>query len=309
MTQRKHRQAPAKAPPPGGGGFSLVSNRKLATLYRTLLACGMLERRLRAEAVGAIPRLRGGHAVLAGVAANLLREDQVCVAGSNPMPEFARRFTQKESAAEDSIRSLLAAICDRGEEVRRGTSWDETLERARAVKPAKLKSAVALFCGLRQTPKEALRRAAKEKLPILFVCQSRRETERLAAVANHCGLPGMVVDCEDAVAIYRVAAEALAHARRGNGPTLMECRRWPVARDGEKPSRASGGAVRAMERYLAGKGMRTEELKMEIQAELERALDKVFVLMSGAALRRAPGKSSRPIRSRSLSKFAFQPGK
>ena len=42
------------------------------------------------------------------------------------------------------------------------------------------------------------------------------------------GMPGEVLDGNDAVAVYQAAREAVARARQGQGPTLLECRtyRW-----------------------------------------------------------------------------------
>jgi TPP-dependent pyruvate/acetoin dehydrogenase alpha subunit len=46
--------------------------------------------------------------------------------------------------------------------------------------------------------------------------------ERAAAY----GMPGSIVDGMDAVAIYEAATEALERARRGEGPTFLECKTY-----------------------------------------------------------------------------------
>jgi pyruvate dehydrogenase E1 component alpha subunit len=50
----------------------------------------------------------------------------------------------------------------------------------------------------------------------------------LAARAAGYGFPGVVVDGSDAVAVRAAVGEAVEHARRGEGPTLVEARttRW-----------------------------------------------------------------------------------
>jgi TPP-dependent pyruvate/acetoin dehydrogenase alpha subunit len=275
MTPRKPRPATVNTPP-GEGGFPLISHERLVALYAAMLKFRMLERRMREQAASTIPRLRGREAVSAGIAVTLLPEDRVRTADGSPLPEFVQQLVQHGSTAEDAVRDALTRPGDgRGRE-RSGAPWSEALESARMLKCATSKHAVALFLGLTRAPRDVLGVAATEKLPILFICHNKGEKENLAAMADGCGLPGMVVDCEDAVAVYRVAAEALAHARRGNGPTLIECRRWPMTRNGEKPSRAGGDAVRAMERYLAGKNLWTRELRKETQAEFTRVLDNAF---------------------------------
>ena len=89
--------------------------------------------------------------------------------------------------------------------------------------------------------------------------------------AHDYGLPGITVDGEDVVAVYRVVSEAISHARRGNGPTLIECRPWVVA--GRK-KRAAGNAIRNMEEYLSRKGLFSAKHKSEVAAQFTRELEK-----------------------------------
>ena len=80
---------------------------------------------------------------------------------------------------------------------------------------------------------EALNLAAVWALPVVFVCQNNRygeftplhETQRieqLSARAAGYGIPGTTVDGNDPVAMYSAASEAVARARAGGGPTLIE---------------------------------------------------------------------------------------
>jgi acetoin:2,6-dichlorophenolindophenol oxidoreductase subunit alpha len=278
MTPRTHQPDPAP-PPPSESGCPLISDQKLAALYKAMLKHRMLERHMRAKSIRPIPRLCGRDAVASGIAINLLPEDQLRTADGSPIPGLIRQ----EPAAEDAIRTVFGQLGERAAQARSGAPWDEVLQIARALKFAATKNVVAFICGLTRAPTDVLHRAAAERLPILFVCRSKRERENLAAMADGCGLPGMVVDCEDAVAVYRVAAEALAHARRGNGPTLMECRQWPVERKQEKRSRGGNDSVHKMERYLAGKGLWTREIKRTTRAELERNLERALASLSNGA--------------------------
>jgi TPP-dependent pyruvate/acetoin dehydrogenase alpha subunit len=119
-----------------------------------------------------------------------------------------------------------------------------------------------------------LRRATVKRLPILFVRQSEAKHDHFIAAARHCGIPGLVVDQDDVVAVYRVASEALAHARRGNGPTLVDSKPWRLKGGGRKP-RDTRDAIGKMETYLDGKGLAYKSLKNAIQkkfaAQLEHA--------------------------------------
>ena len=80
---------------------------------------------------------------------------------------------------------------------------------------------------------ESMNLASIWKLPVLFVCENNRYAESTpfeftvagASVANRANgydMPGVSVDGQDAVEIHEVAREAVARARRGEGPTLIE---------------------------------------------------------------------------------------
>jgi TPP-dependent pyruvate/acetoin dehydrogenase alpha subunit len=80
---------------------------------------------------------------------------------------------------------------------------------------------------------EALNLAALWKLPVLFVCEDNAwaisvPKEKATAIPNNAdraaayGIPGVLVPDNDPVAVYEVAGEAVARARRGGGPSLIE---------------------------------------------------------------------------------------
>lgn len=86
---------------------------------------------------------------------------------------------------------------------------------------------------------ESLNLAALYRLPLLFICENnqysshmhwseRRVADNLHRAGEFHSVPGERVDGNDAVVVYQAAAEAVARARRGEGPTLIECRtfRW-----------------------------------------------------------------------------------
>jgi pyruvate dehydrogenase E1 component alpha subunit len=82
---------------------------------------------------------------------------------------------------------------------------------------------------------EALNMAAVWKLPVIFVCENNLYMEytaisQVTAVehpaadrASAYGLPKIVVDGNDADEVYRAARDAIAKARKGDGPSLIEC--------------------------------------------------------------------------------------
>lgn len=84
---------------------------------------------------------------------------------------------------------------------------------------------------------EGLNMASIWKLPVLFVCENNQfATEvpssyasgnpNIASRGASYGLPGIEVDGNDVLSVYDVAGEAIARARSGGGPTLLECRTY-----------------------------------------------------------------------------------
>ncbi|WP_371362538.1 Acetoin:2,6-dichlorophenolindophenol oxidoreductase subunit alpha [Sporomusa rhizae] len=89
----------------------------------------------------------------------------------------------------------------------------------------------------RGTFHEAFNMAAIWKLPLVFVCENnmygisncQREHMRVTDVSDRAaayGVPGVTVDGNDVIAVYEAAAEAIERARKGDGPSLIECKTW-----------------------------------------------------------------------------------
>ena len=84
---------------------------------------------------------------------------------------------------------------------------------------------------------ESLNIASVWKLPVVFVCENNQygmstSTERSTAVKNVAdrasayAMPGVVVDGNDFAAVAEASFEAADRARRGEGPTLIECKTY-----------------------------------------------------------------------------------
>ncbi|GAA2127390.1 thiamine pyrophosphate-dependent dehydrogenase E1 component subunit alpha [Nocardioides bigeumensis] len=80
---------------------------------------------------------------------------------------------------------------------------------------------------------EAVNLAAIWNLPVVFICENNKygmsfSTEKAFAIehiserAAGYGIPGVTVDGNDVAAVYDVVAQAVARARSGEGPTLVE---------------------------------------------------------------------------------------
>jgi len=146
---------------------------------------------------------------------------------------------------------------------------------------------------------EALNLAAVWKLPVVFVCENNlwmeyTRTSEVTPVINPAadrasayGLEGVIVDGNDADAVYEVAVAAIARARAGDGPSLVEAKTY---RHGGH-SRADPGKYRPDEEVaewmakdpiplyrarLLEEGASEEQLatlEAEVAAEVERATE------------------------------------
>lgn len=84
---------------------------------------------------------------------------------------------------------------------------------------------------------ESLNFASLKKLPVIFVCENnfyatnsplraRQPLDNIYERAKPYGITGVRVDGNDVLAIFFAARKAIAHAKAGKGPTLIECRTY-----------------------------------------------------------------------------------
>jgi len=86
---------------------------------------------------------------------------------------------------------------------------------------------------------ESLNLAALWNLPLVFCCENNQwaeftpqkvhtKIENLSVRAGAYGVPGVTVDGDDVLRVREAAEKAVAQARKGEGPTLLECKthRW-----------------------------------------------------------------------------------
>lgn len=82
---------------------------------------------------------------------------------------------------------------------------------------------------------EALNWASVYQLPVVFLVENNQyaystptnKQMRVADIADRAagyGMPGIVVDGNDFFAVHEAATEAVERARRGDGPSLLECK-------------------------------------------------------------------------------------
>ena len=108
---------------------------------------------------------------------------------------------------------------------------------------------------------ESINIAAKWKLPMLYVCENNLHSaqtpasqtlahEDVAARAAGYGIPGVIVDGNDIFAVYEAASEAVARARAGEGPTLIECKTYRWRKHTERPNQPDQRSPEEIESWM-----------------------------------------------------------
>jgi pyruvate dehydrogenase E1 component alpha subunit len=266
MTRTKEQSAAALA---GKPGFSIISNEKLLQLYAAMVKCRALEERVqilfpRSKLTGK-RGFASREAVAVGVALDLLPEDTVAASPGDLVVNFIWNEIQGEP-----LNMIFARLNSRAARPSRAAQFKLATIAAQANKAAKNgKIAVAFSTIGSGLSPQALKAAGDRQLPILFVRQTRLPAEpprgnKQTGAAEISGIPDIPVDGSDVVAVYRVSTEAITHARKGNGPTLIDCI--------FEPSEARDPLLQ-MESYLTRKGLFSEEWKCQVAAAFKRELD------------------------------------
>ena len=144
---------------------------------------------------------------------------------------------------------------------------------------------------------EAVNMAAVWDLPCIFVIENNGYAEftsqerhmKLTDIAERAasyGIPGVIVDGMDALAMRQVSLEAVERAKRGEGPTLIEAKtyrffdhqgikgmRIPYRDPAEVEAWKSRDAIRLIETVGVERGLATAEEFAEIWAEVEAEIN------------------------------------
>jgi|ERR1035437_1364058 pyruvate dehydrogenase E1 component alpha subunit len=285
MTTRTEQQPPVASTPNGKKSFSLISDEKLISLYTAMLKTRLFEGRAqnlfaRGKSPGTSVSATGREAAMVGVALDLLPED---VIGPSPLG-ILTNFV-KGAPLNELLPQLIAGTDNARPTRDMGYGALIAAGAAMVNKSQGNKNIAVSLCSGPSTASwlEALRFAGVHNLPILFVSWISTPAGLNRLKAENLCVPSMTVDGSDVVAVYRVACEAITHARKGNGPTLIECTthhlhgRSPIAagkrRKLEKASGAVSDPILNMEKYLTGKGLFREEIKIEIVSSFSNELD------------------------------------
>lgn len=161
-----------------------------------------------------------------------------------PAREFLAEHYGKATGAAGGIAGFHAAYPELGILGAAGTIGCEfpfSVGWALAAKKRGKGQVVVCFFGdgasNRGTLHEAMNMAAVWKLPVVWVCQNNLYAqfmpikdafprEDIADLAAGYGMPGVVVDGQDVIAVYEAIQAAVDKARAGDGPSMVECKTY-----------------------------------------------------------------------------------
>jgi pyruvate dehydrogenase E1 component alpha subunit len=236
-----------------------LSKEKLIEMYKKMFEIRCFEEKvfeLYAQNLvpGTIHLYAGEEAVAVGVCSNLRKDDYItsthrghghCIAKGAELKRIMAEILGKKTGyckgkggsmhiADFNIGMLGAtAVVGAGLPIAMGAGL--------SIKLRGTDNVVACFFGdgasNQGTFHEAINMAAIWKLPVIFVCENnvyamgtRQSTvmlvKNIADRAIAYGISGVAVDGNNVLAVYEAAQKAVERARKGEGPTLVECKTY-----------------------------------------------------------------------------------
>ena len=153
---------------------------------------------------------------------------------------------------------------------------------------------------------EALNLASLWKLPVIYICENNRYAvstpvsdslpiKNIADRASGYGIPGVSVDGNDILSVYKAVDEAAKRARGGKGPTLIECKtyRWEghyagdpcLYRPKDEPNRwkQKKDPIELFKDWLLKEDLATREEFSEIRTSVHNLIDEAVTFAKKSA--------------------------
>ena len=301
-----------------------ISKEKLAKMYEVMVKIRKFEEKVvDIFARGSMPGLAhlyvGEEAVAVGACFDLGRDDYIssthrghghCIAkGGDVKRMMAEIFGKKTGYCKGKGGSMHIADLDIGILGATGIVGGGIPIAVGAALSAKLRKthqvAVCFFgdgASNQGTFHESLNLASVKNLPVVFVCENNlyaistsqseaQAIENIAVRAASYNMPGTIADGNDVLDVYDKVAEAVERARKGEGPSLVECKtyRWRGHHEGDPKRGARYRSmnevgewekkcpIAAFKKHLLNEGILKEaELKLiedRIMREIEEAVE------------------------------------
>jgi acetoin:2,6-dichlorophenolindophenol oxidoreductase subunit alpha len=248
----------------------------MRTMYRRMLLIRRFEDRLyslflQGGVPGTLHQYQGQEAVAVGVC-TALRPEDVIFSTHRPVGHFLARGSSARGIAAEIMGKAAGCAGGKGGQMHL-TDISVGAMPSNAIVGANIPIATgaALAFQLRGQDRvavsffgdgasnsgpfhEGLNLAAVKSAPVIFICENNQygastaisSMIRITDIADRAaayGIPGCVVDGMDVLAVHQAALEAVARARKGDGPTLLECKTYRYAGH----SRGDPGGYRSRE--------------------------------------------------------------
>ena len=231
-----------------------IEKEKLIEMYRTMVRIRTFEegalKGFSAGDIGTIHLYIGEEATATGACANLRPDDYITsthrghghliAKGGKTDRMMAELYGKKTGYCKGKGGSMHIADVDRGILGANGIVGAGIPIAAGAALSAKMRGTdQVVICffgdGAANTTRfhEGINLASIWKLPVVYVIENNQYAEstpisyaaniaNLADRAAAYGIPGITVDGNDVLAVYEAVGEAVARARKGEGPALVE---------------------------------------------------------------------------------------
>ncbi len=293
-----------------------IEKEKLIDMYRVMVRIRTFEQRVKKEFAaghigGSVHLYAGEEAIATGACANLRPDDyivsthrghgHVIAKGGKTNLMMAELYGKKTGYCKGKRGSMHIADVDIGMLGANGIVGAGIPIAGGAAISAKMRGTnqVAIcFCGDGATNTtrfhEGINLASIWRLPVVCIIENNQYAEstlisyaaniaNLADRASAYGIPGKTVDGNDVLAVY----EAVARARRGEGPTLVECKTYRHRGHSEGSPQAykpkeeveewmKKDPIPRFREKLTGMGVLTEKKADEIKQEAVEELDKAM---------------------------------
>src|ERR1700757_3563837 len=254
----------------------------------------------------------GQEAIIVGTCFGLRKEDWICplhrdlgaflMKGVEPrgmMSQMLAKTTGLSKGRDSALHSGVPELGIFGNTSMLGANLPVAAGLALTFKMEKTDNVVVAYFGEGASNTgdfhEALNIAGVQHLPILFICENNQYAysvplEKSMAIddvadrAQGYGFSGVSINGNDVLAVYQTTQGALARARSGDGPTLIECKtyRWHghsehdkafYRSDEELAMWKSRDPIPTFTTYLKGLHVLTDDKQADVEARVTQTID------------------------------------
>jgi pyruvate dehydrogenase E1 component alpha subunit len=254
----------------------------------------------------------GQEAIIVGTCFGLRREDYICplhrdlgaflmkgVSDRTMMAQMLAKETGLSKGRDSALHSGVPELGIFGNTSMLGANLPVAAGLALSYKLEKVDNVVVAYFGEGASNvgdfHEALNIAGVMRLPVLFICENNQYAysvplEKSMAIddvadrAHGYGFDGVAINGNDVLAVYQATQGALARARGGDGPTLIECKtyRWHGHSEHDKAFYRtqeevamwrSRDPITTFTTYLKGLNVLSDEHIAEVDARIKATID------------------------------------